>query len=264
MKLAMGNLEKMMKMNHSRKHIKTEKGVTLIETLIVVGILGILVGILLIPFFISAQNSMKIQANYMIAEQNARCAVSWLTARIRGAYQILDNQVIDDVKFESQPYGTMSLISYSTNQKGDIVMRLNPDVGTDTIVWNIYRYRLIEQGVEKGNELREEKYEALNTRDNNPLNGSWTCFYVGSMTTAIVASNIMLGTLTPGLGTPGLQFKYWDNAGNGTTPVNSLSMGVYVITEGGRSKSKGTNTPFYQQSRLQSDIITLRRLSPSL
>ncbi|MEW6609605.1 MAG: type II secretion system protein [bacterium] len=249
----------MMKMNHSRRHIKTEKGVTLIEILIVVGILGILVGILLIPFFISAQKSMKIQLNYMIAEQNARCAVSWLTARIRGAYQIIDNETIAGVKFESQPYGTMSLISYSTNQKGDIVMRLNPDVGTDTIVWNIYRYRLIEQGVEKCNELREEKYEALNTRDNNPLNGSWTCFYAGSMTTAIVASNIMLGTLTPGL-----QFKYWDSAGNETTPVNSVSMGVYVITEAGRSKSKGTNTPFYQQSRLQSDIITLRRLSPVL
>lgn len=233
---------------------KKINGFTLTELMFTGVILIILCGVFLIPFFLSSQKSLKMQNNKIYAEQNARLSIGWIMSKVRSAESIVHNRWIGDSQSKKFFYSTnngtsslLTLLALSTDIDGSIRKETNILLGTQTVVWNVYQYRLEHKNSELDDELKEDKYEVLNTNDSNPFQGTWT-------TLSFISSVKVASYIIPynGINT-GLQFEYWDTNGSICSPEDAAYITIKVNTK------IGTETPYCEEAFLKTDVFLRRK-----
>lgn len=228
---------------------KKINGFTLIEVMVTAGILIVLGGIFLIPFFLTTQKSLKMQNNKIYAEENARLAMGRIMSKVRSAETIVHNREIgtgtSKKNFDSGT-SSLTLLALSTDTKGNIRKESNLLLGTKTNVWSVYEYTLEHKNTKFDDELIEYRYEVLNTNDENPFNGTWTAL---SLKEKVKFGSYMNGTAT------GLVFEYWDSGGKMcSNPEDAVYITIKVNTK------VGSGTPYCQEAFLESDVFLRRKV----
>lgn len=235
---------------------KKENGFTLLEMIITGAIIIIVCCIFLIPFFLSTHKSLQQQNNRTLADQNARLTVDWLVPKIRGAYSPIHNREIGNQTSKKIFYSTnngtsslLTLLAYSTDRNGNIRKGTNTITGTQTAIWNVYHYRLEHKRIKFDDELREDRYEVLNTNDADPFIGSWTAL------SSVKESVKFTSYIRPHIGTnTGLQFEYWNVDGN---PCSNPEDAIYITIK--VNTKVGSGTPYCHETYIETDAFLRRK-----